>query len=77
MDVLVNKHPRDEKKVFVTGAPGAGGVGLTQGVWHGKSLYLPIQVPLSTVHKEIYKNCLDTDHTEISLKQFKFEPHPH
>ena len=25
MDVLVNKHPRDEKKVFVTGAPGGGG----------------------------------------------------
>ena len=25
MDALVNKHPRDEKKVFVTGAPGGGG----------------------------------------------------
>ena len=25
MDALVNKHPRDEKKVFVTGAPGEGG----------------------------------------------------
>ena len=24
MDALVNKHPRDEKKVFVTGAPGGG-----------------------------------------------------
>ena len=27
MDALVNKHPRDEKKVFVTGAPGGGGGG--------------------------------------------------
>ena len=26
MDALVNKHPRDEKKVFVTGAPGGGGL---------------------------------------------------
>ena len=25
MDALVNKDPRDEKKVFVTGAPGRGG----------------------------------------------------
>ena len=25
MDALVNKHPRDEKKMFVTGAPGGGG----------------------------------------------------
>ena len=37
------------------------------GVWDGKSLYLPIQVSLSTVLKEIYKTCADTDHTEISL----------
>ena len=28
MDALVNKDPRDEKKVFVTGAPGRGGGGL-------------------------------------------------
>ena len=26
MDALVNKHPRDEKKVFVTGAPVGGGL---------------------------------------------------
>ena len=42
------------------------------------SHYLPIQVSLSTVHKEIYKTCPNTDHTEISLRgQFKLEPHPH
>ena len=27
---------------------------------HLESLYLPIQVSLRTVHKEIYKKCLDT-----------------
>ena len=26
MDALVNKHPRDEKKMSVTGAPGGGGL---------------------------------------------------
>ena len=31
----------------------------------GKSLYLPIQSSLRAVHKEIYKKCCDTDHTEI------------
>ena len=48
------------------------------GVWDGKSLYLPIQVSLRTVRKEIYKKCRNTDHTEISLRdQFKLDPHPH
>ena len=43
-----------------------------------KSLYLPIQLSLSTVHNEIYQNCLDSDQTEISLRGlFKLEPHPH
>jgi len=52
--------------------------GITQGVWDGKSLYLAIRVSLSTVHKEIYKNAPDTDHTETSLRgQSKLEPHPH
>ena len=38
----------------------------------------PIQVLLRAMHKEIYKTCRDTDHTEISFRdQLKFEPHPH
>ena len=42
------------------------------------ALYLHIQVSLSTVHKEIYKKCPDTDYTEISLGgQLKLEPHLH
>ena len=46
--------------------------------WDGTLLYLPIEVSLSTTHKEIYKNCRDTDHTEIFLGgQFKLEQHPH
>ena len=41
-------------------------------------IYLPVQVSLGAVHKEIYKKCRDTDHTEISFTgQFKLEPHPH
>ena len=53
-------------------------LGVNYSVWDGKLLYLPIQVSLSTVHKEIYKKCPDTDHTEISLRgQFKLEQHPH
>ena len=52
--------------------------GVNYGVWDGKLLYLFIQVSLITVHKEIYKKCPDTDHTEISLGgQLKLEPHPH
>ena len=52
--------------------------GVNYGVWDGKLLYLLIQVSLITVHKEIYKQCPDTDHTEISLGgQLKLEPHPH
>ena len=52
--------------------------GVNYGVWDGKLLYLLIQVSLITVHKEIYKKCPDTDHTEISLGgQLKLEPHPH
>ena len=48
-----------------------------QGVWDGKSLFCPIQVSLRTLRKENYKNCPDTDHTEISSRgQFKLEPHP-
>ena len=44
-------------------------VSLRQGVWEGKLLYLPIQVSLRAVLKEIYKKCLDTDHTEmVSLR---------
>ena len=40
--------------------------------------YLHIQVSLSTVHKEIYKKCFNTDHTEISLEgQLELEPHLH
>ena len=44
-----------------------------------ESLYLPVQLSLSTVmHEEMYKICLDTGHTEISFRgQFKLEPHPH
>ena len=34
--------------------------GLTWGVWDGKSLFLPIQVSLRTVHKKFTKICLDT-----------------
>ena len=42
------------------------------------SVYLPIQVSLGAVHKEIYKKCHNTVHTEISFRgQFKLEPHPH
>ena len=53
-------------------------LGVNYGVWDGKLLYLPIQVSLSTVHKEIYKKCPDTDHTEIFRRgQFKLEQHPH
>ena len=38
----------------------------------------PIQVSLSTVHKEIQKRCPDSDKTEISLRDlFKLEPHPY
>ena len=50
-----------------------------KGVYDGKSQYLLIQFSLSTaMHKEIYKICPDTDHTEISLwGQFKLEPHSH
>ena len=52
MDAIVNKHPRDEKKVPVTGAPGGDShINVTGmlvvslwGVWDGKSLYLPIQM---------------------------------
>ena len=52
--------------------------GPTQGVWDGKLLYLSIKVSLSTVFKELYKKCPDTDHTEIFPKgQFKPEPHPY
>ena len=40
---------------------------LTYGVWDEKSLYLPIQTSLRAVHKEMYKNCRDTDFTEISF----------
>ena len=29
-----------------------------KGVWDGKWLYLPIQVSLKAVHKEIYKNAM-------------------
>ena len=29
------------------------------------TIYLPIQVSLRAVLKEIYKKCVDTDHTEI------------
>ena len=48
------------------------------GFWDGKSLYLPIQVLLCIVHKEVYKTRPDTDHTKISFRgQFKLEPHPH
>ena len=42
------------------------------------ALYLHIQVSLSTVHKETYKKCPNTDHTEISLGgQLELEPHLH
>ena len=38
----------------------------------------PIQVSLSSVHKEIQKKCPDSDKTEISLRNlFKLEPHPY
>ena len=41
-------------------------------------IYLHSQVSLSTVHKEIYKLCPDTDHAEISPSrgQFKFRATP-
>ena len=39
---------------------------------------ITILVSLSTVHKEIYKKCPDTDQPEISFRgQFKLEPYPH
>ena len=42
------------------------------------SIYVPIQVSLGAVHKEIYKKCHYTDHTEFSFRgQFKPEPHSH
>ena len=44
-----------------------------------ESYYIcPIQVSLSTLHKEIYQNCVNNNQTEISLRGlFKLEPHPH
>ena len=36
-----------------------------KGVWDGKWLYLPIQVSLKAVQKEIYKKCDDIGHTII------------
>ena len=51
---------------------------LTYGVWERKSVYLPIQVSLPAVHKEIYKACCDVCFSMVSYRgQFKFEPHPH
>ena len=41
-----------------------------------KSQYMPIQVSLGTVRKEIYKKCPDTDQTETYFRG-QFKPHPH
>ena len=45
-----------------------------QGVWDGKSPYLPIQVSPKSVHKEIYKKCPHIDHTGISFRVIGVAP---